>query len=45
MPAPGRIPVLLAGSSVHIAWVSALIYAAAAAAACVGVVMTLRDYG
>ncbi|MGJ6122447.1 hypothetical protein QN239_07715 [Mycolicibacterium sp. Y3] len=32
-------------ASVHIAWVSALIYAAAAVAACVGVVMTLRDYG
>lgn len=30
---------------VHITWVSVLIYVAAAVATCVGVVMTLRDYG
>ena len=30
---------------VHIGWVSALIYLGAAVAACIGVVMTLRDYG
>ncbi|AFM18976.1 hypothetical protein Mycch_4262 [Mycolicibacterium chubuense NBB4] len=30
---------------VHIVWVSALIYVAAAVATCVGLVMTLRDYG
>ncbi|MCG7593071.1 hypothetical protein ACXYX3_20945 [Mycobacterium sp. C3-094] len=32
-------------ASVHITWVSTLIYIAAAVAACVGAVMTLRDYG
>lgn len=32
-------------ASVHTAWLSALIYVAAAIAACVGLVMTLRDYG
>ncbi|KMO73997.1 hypothetical protein MCHUDSM44219_04052 [Mycolicibacterium chubuense] len=32
-------------ASVHTAWLSALIYVAAAIATCVGVVMTLRDYG
>lgn len=32
-------------ASVHIVWLSTLIYVAAAVAGCVGVVMTLRDYG
>ena len=32
-------------ASVHTTWLSALIYVAAAIATCVGVVMTLRDYG
>ncbi|WP_246230845.1 hypothetical protein [Mycolicibacterium sediminis] len=32
-------------ASIHVAWVSAAIYVAAAVATCVGVVMTLRDYG
>jgi hypothetical protein len=32
-------------ASVHVAWLSALIYVAAAVAACIGAVMTLRDYG
>lgn len=30
---------------VHTAWLAGAIYAAAAVAACVGLVMTLRDYG
>lgn len=30
---------------VHTGWVSGLIYAAAVVAGCVGLVMTLRDYG
>jgi hypothetical protein len=32
-------------ASVHVAWLSALIYVAAAVAACIGAAMTLRDYG
>ena len=32
-------------ASVHIVWLSALIYVAAAVGGCVGAVMTLRDYG
>jgi hypothetical protein len=30
---------------VHTAWLSGAIYVAAAVAACIGLVMTLRDYG